>query len=84
MSDRALALKYDLDNATAAVEDQSFSVKELYSEINALQSSTDELMGNFSGATAEIDENYNSARILTAKLKELTEARTAPPPHKHR
>lgn len=74
MSDRALALKYDLDQATAAVTAQSFSVSELYAEIDALHASTGELLGKFSESTAEIDENYQSAQILTAKLKELTSA----------
>lgn len=70
--DRTLALKYDLDSVTAAIDEQSFSVDELYSEIDALSGSTDELLGKFRDSTANIDEEHESARILTAKLKELT------------
>lgn len=71
-SDKARALKYDLDNATAAVEAQSFSVSALYSEIDALHSSTGDLLSVFNDAAAGIDEERESAQILTAKLKEIS------------
>ena len=71
-SDQARALKYDLDEATAAVEAQSFSVSELYAEIDALHDSTAELLTNMNASTTEIDDNYESAMILSAKLRELS------------
>ncbi|MBD5112688.1 MAG: phage tail tape measure protein [Ruminococcaceae bacterium] len=71
-SDQARALKYDLDEATAAVESQSFSVSELYAEIDALHDSTAELLTNMNASTTEIDDNYESAMILSAKLRELS------------
>lgn len=71
-SDRARALKYDVDEATAAFESQKFSVKDLYSEIDGLHSSTESLLSGISSSTAEIDSNYESAQVLIAKLRELT------------
>ncbi|MCM1275457.1 MAG: phage tail tape measure protein [Lachnospiraceae bacterium] len=70
-SDQARALKYDLDEATAAIDAQSFSVKDLYAEIDTLHSSTSDLLGNINGTTSEINSQYDSAMILSAKLKEL-------------
>lgn len=71
-SDRARALKYDVDEATAAFESQKFSVKDLYSEIDGLHSSTESLLSGINSSTAEIDNNYESAQVLIAKLRELT------------
>lgn len=71
-SDRARALKYDVDEATAAFESQKFSVKDLYSEIDGLHSSTESLLSGINSSTAEIDSNYESAQVLIAKLRELT------------
>ena len=73
-SNQARALKYDLDEATAAVEAQSFSVKELYAEIDTLHSSTADLISACNEEVQSIDNQYESAQILTAKLKELTSA----------
>lgn len=70
-SDQARVLKYDLDQATAAIDSQAFSVKELYAEIDSLHSSTSDLLSNMNASTAEIDSNYESAMILSAKLREL-------------
>ncbi len=70
-SDQARALRYDLDEATAAIDAQSFSVKDLYAEIDTLHSSTSDLLGNVSGTTSEINSQYDSAMILSAKLREL-------------
>lgn len=71
-SDRARALKYDLEEATAAVKSQSFSVSELYSEIDALNSKAQGLFSSFAESTAEIEGNRETAHTLIAKLKELT------------
>ncbi len=68
---RTRALKYDLDEATAAIDDQSFSVKDLYAEIDTLHSSTSGLLEDCRSSTASIDEQYDSAMILSAKLREL-------------
>lgn len=70
-SDNARALKYDLDEATAALEDQKFSVSELYSEIDALHSSTEELLSSFNETTDKIAGEQEDAQILAAKLKEI-------------
>lgn len=72
--DRTRALKYDLDEATAAVEAQSFSVKELYAEIDTLHNSTADLINSCNEEVTSIDNQYESAQVLTAKLKELTSA----------
>lgn len=73
-SDHARALKYDLDEATAAVDSQSFSVSELYSEIDALNSAAQNMFSSFAESTAGIEENRETAHTLAAKLKELTAA----------
>lgn len=70
-SDQARVLKYDLDEATAAIEDQAFSVKDLYAEIDTLHNSTGNLLSSINENTTEIDNNYESAMILSAKLREL-------------
>lgn len=70
--DRTRALKYDVDEATAAYNAQKFTVKDLYNEIDALHSSYGELMTNINAGTTEVDNNYESAQILIAKLRELT------------
>lgn len=41
LDERTRALKYDLDEATAALNEQTFSVSELYAEIDSLHDSTD-------------------------------------------
>lgn len=68
---RTKALKYDLDEATAAVESQSFSVSELYSRIDSLHNSTETLISNYTEATTKIDTERESAQILVAKLREI-------------
>lgn len=73
-SDQARALKYDLDEATATIDNQSFSVSELYSEIDALNSKAQDMFSSFAESTAEIEENRETAHTLAAKLKELTSA----------
>lgn len=70
-SDQARSLKYDLDEATAAIDNQSFSVKDLYAEIDTLHSSTSGLLEDCRSSTASIDEQYESAMILSAKLRDL-------------
>lgn len=70
-SDQARSLKYDLDEATAAIDDQSFSVKDLYAEIDTLHSATSGLLEDCRSSTASIDEQYESAMILSAKLRDL-------------
>lgn len=70
-SDQARALRYDLDEATAAIDAQSFSVKDLYAEIDTLHSSTGDLLSSINENTTGIDNNYESAMILSAKLREL-------------
>ncbi len=71
-SDKARSLKYDLDEATAAVDAQKFSVSDLYSEIDTLHSSTSDLISSIDSGAASIDNNYESAQILITKLRELT------------
>lgn len=73
-SDRARALKYDLDEATDAIDNQSFSVSELYSEIDALNSKAQDMFSSFAESTAGIEENREKAHTLAAKLMELTSA----------
>lgn len=70
-SDQARALKYDLDEATQAIDSQSFSVKDLYAEIDTLHGSTEDLLSNINETTSGIDENHESAMVLSAKLREL-------------
>lgn len=70
-SDRARALKYDLDEATAAINSQSFSVSELYSEIDALHDSTSEMISTFSASTSQIADEREGAQVLAAKLKDI-------------
>lgn len=70
-SDQARALKYDLDEATAALDEQTFSVSELYAEIDSLHDSTAQLTSAFSESTSEIAEQQEDAQILAAKLKQI-------------
>lgn len=70
-SDQARALKYDLDEATKTIDEQSFSVSELYSNIDALHDSTAELMSSYRDGTASIDDQREQAQILAAKLKDV-------------
>ncbi len=70
-SDQARTLKYDLDEATQAIDSQSFSVKDLYAEIDTLHGSTEDLLSNINETTSGIDDNYESAMVLSAKLREL-------------
>lgn len=70
-SDKARALKYDLDEATASVEAQQFSVKELYAELDTLQETAANVVGSYRDSTKEIDDQHERAAILIAKLKEL-------------
>lgn len=70
-SNQARSLKYDLDEATAAIDNQSFSVKGLYAEIDTLHSATSGLLEDCRSSTASIDEQYESAMILSAKLRDL-------------
>lgn len=71
-SDEARALKYDLDEATAAIDNQSFSVSALYAEIDALYSSTNDLIGSMNSGAESIANEQEDAHILAAKLNELT------------
>lgn len=73
-SDQARALKYDLNEATDAIDSQSFSVSELYSEIDALNSKAQDMFSSFAESTAGIEENREKAHTLAAKLMELTSA----------
>lgn len=73
-SNEALALKYDLDEATAALNAQSFSVSELYAEIDALHDSTAELLSSFNEGTDGIASQHEEAQILAAKLKDIAAA----------
>lgn len=70
-SDQARALKYDLDEATSAIEQQSFSVSELYSEIDTLHTSTSELLDSYSSITDEAEKQQEGAQVLASKLKEI-------------
>ncbi|MCH5195956.1 MAG: phage tail tape measure protein [Oscillospiraceae bacterium] len=70
-SDKARTLKYDLDEANASIEANAFSVKELYFELDALHTSTSDLLGAFYDSSNEIDNQRERAAILIAKLKEL-------------
>ena len=70
-SDQARALKYDIDEATTAIEEQSFSVSQLFNEIDALHSSTSELLSVYSETENTLSGNQESAHILAAKLKEI-------------
>lgn len=70
-SDQARALKYDLDEATAAIEQQSFSVSELYSEIDSLHDSTSDLLSSYHEGTNSIADQQEQAQILAAKLKDI-------------
>lgn len=71
MDDRARALKYDLDEATSAIENQSFSVSALYAEIDSLHDSTADLLSVYNDASYGLDEQQESAHVLAAKLKEI-------------
>lgn len=71
-SDQARALKYDIDEATASIEAQSFSVSDLFNEIDALHSSTADLLSIYGDTTKELDSERESAHILVAKLKEIS------------
>lgn len=71
-SDQARALKYDLDEATASIEAQSFSVSDLFNEIDALHTSTADLLSIYGDTTKELDTERESAHILVAKLKEIS------------
>ena len=70
-SDQVRALKYDLDEATAAIEQQSFSVSELYSEIDSLHDSTSDLLSSYHEGTDSIADQQEQAQILAAKLKDI-------------
>ncbi len=70
-SDQARALKYDLDEATSTIEQQSFSVSELYTEIDSLHDSTSELLSSYNEGTDSIAEQQEQAQILAAKLKDI-------------
>ena len=70
-SDKARALKYDLDEATAAVELQSFSVSELYSQLDSLHDSTETLLSEYSESATKINTEREAAQILAAKLREI-------------
>ena len=70
-SDQARALKYDLDEATSTIEQQSFSVSELYAEIDSLHDSTSELLSSYNEGTDSIAEQQEQAQVLAAKLKDI-------------
>lgn len=70
-SDQVRALKYDLDEATAVIEQQSFSVSELYSEIDSLHDSTSDLLSSYHEGTDSIADQQEQAQILAAKLKDI-------------
>lgn len=70
-SDQARALKYDLDEATAAIEEQSFSVSGLYAEISSLHDSTGALLDEVNASSNEIATQQENAQILSAKLREI-------------
>lgn len=70
-SDQARALKYDLDEANSAIEEQAFSVSALYAEIDSLHDSTADLMTAYREGTDGIAEQQEQAQILAAKLKEI-------------
>lgn len=71
LDERTRALKYDLDEATAALNEQTFSVSELYAEIDSLHDSTTQLTSAFSESTSEIAQEQEDAQILAAKLKQI-------------
>ena len=71
--DRTRALKYDLDEATAVIDAQSFSVKELYAEIDALSASSSALLEEYNKVNVEYDDQQEQVSYLTAKLKELND-----------
>lgn len=73
-SDKALALKYDLDQATTALDNQKFTVGDLYSEIDALHEKATVLFSSMDDGTGTIEKNRTEAHELIAKLKELTTA----------
>lgn len=73
-SDQARALKYDLDEATAAIDGQSYSVKDLYAEIETLHSSTGSLLDSYNEANDEYTEQSERTSVLVAKLKSLSSA----------
>lgn len=70
-SDQARALKYDLDEANAAIEAGAFSVSELYAEIDTLHSSTADLLDSYNSVTNEFDSQQEGAQVLAAKLKDI-------------
>ncbi len=70
-SNQARALKYDLDEATSTIEQQSFSVSELYAEIDSLHDSTSELLSSYNEGTDSIAEQQEQAQVLAAKLKDI-------------
>ncbi len=70
-SEQARALKYDLDEASASIEAQSFSVSALYAEIDSLHDSTTELLTSYHEGTNAVSEQQEQAQILAAKLKSV-------------
>ncbi len=72
--ERTRALKYDLDEANASLEAQSFSVSALYAEIDSLHSSTTDLLSSYYEGTNTVADQQEEAQILSAKLKEVAES----------
>lgn len=70
-SDQARALKYDLDEANASIEQQSFSVSELYAEIDSLHDSTTDLLSSYHEGTDAVADQQEQAQILAAKLRSI-------------
>ncbi|MGN0686673.1 MAG: phage tail tape measure protein [Oscillospiraceae bacterium] len=70
-SDQARALKYDLDEANASIEQQSFSVSELYAEIDSLHDSTTDLLSSYREGTDAVADQQEQAQILAAKLRSI-------------
>ncbi|MCM1299903.1 MAG: phage tail tape measure protein, partial [[Eubacterium] siraeum] len=73
-SDQARALKYDMDEANAVIQQQSYSVKELYAEIETLHSSTDTLISDYNALGTDQRAQSERTSVLVAKLRSLAGA----------
>lgn len=71
MSQEALSLKYDLDEATDAINAQNFSVSDLYAEIDSSTQKYNDFKAAMNEVPEEIDNNYRTAKTLVAKLHDL-------------
>lgn len=73
-SDKALVLKYDLEEATNSLNNQTFSVGDLHTEINSMHTTLTDLLTSMNEGPKAIEANKTEAHKLIAKLKDLATA----------